>query len=125
MRFETQLRTLDQYPETLLGNEQKRRDFYDPVRDEYFFDRNRTSFDAILYFYQSGGHLRRPVNVPLDIFLEEVKFYQLGEEILARYREDEGYVKEEEKPLPENNFQRRVCVTYFAYLSCLVVHNQA
>lgn len=33
--------------------------FFDPSRNEYFFDRNRNCFDAILYYYQSGGRLRR------------------------------------------------------------------
>lgn len=52
LRFETRLRTLDQYPDTLLGNEEKRNRYYDPLKNEYFFDRNRPSFDAILYYYQ-------------------------------------------------------------------------
>lgn len=26
--------------------------FFDPHRNEYFFDRNRNCFDAILYYYQ-------------------------------------------------------------------------
>lgn len=89
LRFETQLKTLNQFPETLLGNPQKRNRYYDPLRNEYFFDRNRPSFDAILYYYQSGGRLRRPVNVPLDVFSEEIKFYDLGGEAIEKYRGDE------------------------------------
>ncbi len=112
LRFETQLKTLSQFPETLLGDPQKRNRFYDPLRNEYFFDRNRPSFDAILYYYQSGGRLRRPVNVPLDVFSEEIKFYELGDEVIEKYREDEGFIKEEEKPLPENEFQRRVWLLF-------------
>ena len=112
LRFETQLKTLQQFPETLLGDPQKRNRYYDPLRNEYFFDRNRPSFDAILYYYQSGGRLRRPVNVPLDVFSEEIKFYELGEEAIEKYREDEGFIKEEEKPLPENEFQRRMWLLF-------------
>ena len=112
LRFETQLKTLNQFPDTLLGSPQKRNRYYDPLRNEYFFDRNRPSFDAILYFYQSGGRLRRPVNVPLDVFSEEIKFYELGESAFERYREDEGFIKEEEKPLPQNEFQRRVWLLF-------------
>uniref|UniRef100_A0A2C9K323 BTB domain-containing protein n=1 Tax=Biomphalaria glabrata TaxID=6526 RepID=A0A2C9K323_BIOGL len=112
LRFETQLKTLNQFPDTLLGNPSKRNRYYDPLRNEYFFDRNRPSFDAILYFYQSGGRLRRPVNVPLDVFSEEIKFYELGESAFERYREDEGFIKEEEKPLPQNEFQRRVWLLF-------------
>jgi potassium voltage-gated channel Shaker-related subfamily A protein len=112
LRFETQLKTLNQFPETLLGDPLKRNRYYDPLRNEYFFDRNRPSFDAILYYYQSGGRLRRPVNVPLDVFSEEIKFYELGEDAIEKYREDEGFIKEEEKVLPENEFQRRVWLLF-------------
>ena len=72
----------------------------DALRKEYFFDRNRPSFDAILYYYQSGGRLRRPVNVPIDVFTEEIKFYDLGEPAMEKYKEDEGYIKEEAKVCP-------------------------
>ncbi|XP_075044121.1 potassium voltage-gated channel subfamily A member 4 [Mixophyes fleayi] len=112
LRFETQLKTLSQFPETLLGDAEKRMRYFDPLRNEYFFDRNRPSFDAILYYYQSGGRLKRPVNVPFDIFSEEVKFYQLGEDALLKYREDEGFVKEEEKRLPDNEFKRQVWLLF-------------
>lgn len=112
LRYETQLRTLTQFPETLLGNPNKRNRYYDPMRNEYFFDRNRPSFDAILYYYQSGGRLRRPVNVPLDVFSEEIKFYDLGEAAIEKFREDEGYIKEEEKELPTNKMQKAVWLLF-------------
>uniref|UniRef100_A0A8C7FK27 Potassium voltage-gated channel subfamily A member 2 n=2 Tax=Oncorhynchus TaxID=8016 RepID=A0A8C7FK27_ONCKI len=112
LRFETQLKTLSQFPETLLGDPKKRMRYFDPLRNEYFFDRNRPSFDAILYYYQSGGRLRRPVNVTLDIFSEEIRFYELGEEAIEIFREDEGFIKEEERPLPENEFQRQVWLLF-------------
>ncbi|XP_051795152.1 potassium voltage-gated channel subfamily A member 1 [Acanthochromis polyacanthus] len=112
LKFETQLKTLTQFPDTLLGDPDKRIRYFDPLRNEYFFDRNRPSFDAILYYYQSGGRLKRPVNVPFDIFSEEVKFYELGEEAILKFREDEGFVKEEEKPLPEDEFKRQIWLLF-------------
>ncbi|CAI2730213.1 unnamed protein product [Schistosoma spindalis] len=112
LRFETQAQTVNQFPDTLLGNPNKRNHYYDPLRNEYFFDRNRSSFDGILYFYQSGGRLRRPVNVPIDVFNEEIKFYELGDEALAKYREEEGFIKEEPKILPRNRFQRKVWLLF-------------
>uniref|UniRef100_A0A3P8UZS0 Potassium voltage-gated channel subfamily A member 1 n=1 Tax=Cynoglossus semilaevis TaxID=244447 RepID=A0A3P8UZS0_CYNSE len=112
LRFETQLKTLAQFPETLLGNPKKRMRYFDPLRNEYFFDRNRPSFDAILYYYQSGGRLRRPVNVPLDMFSEEIKFYELGAEAMEKFREDEGFIREEERPLPEKEFQRQIWLLF-------------
>jgi hypothetical protein len=112
MKFETLIHTLNQFPATLLGDAARRIRYWDPGRNEYFFDRNRPSFDAVLHFYQSGGRLRRPINVPLDVFAEEIKFFDLGEEVLARFREDEGFIKEEEKPLPADRFQRQVWLLF-------------
>lgn len=112
MRYETQLKTLSQFPDSMLGNPAKRNRYYDPLRNEYFFDRNRPSFDAILYYYQSSGRLRRPVNVPLDVFSEEIKFYDLGQETIDKFREDEGFIKEEEQELPTNGFQKAVWLLF-------------
>lgn len=33
-----------------------------------------------------GGRLRRPVNVPLDVFSEEIKFYELGDQAINKFR---------------------------------------
>lgn len=112
LRFETQLRTLNQFPDTLLGDPARRIRYFDPLRNEYFFDRNRPCFDAILYYYQSGGRLRRPVNVPLDVFSEEIKFYELGDAAISKFREDEGFIKEEERPLPEKEWKRKVWLLF-------------
>ncbi|XP_067901971.1 potassium voltage-gated channel subfamily A member 1 [Heterodontus francisci] len=112
LRFETQVKTLGQFPDTLLGDPGRRMCYFDPLRNEYFFDRNRPSFDAILYYYQSGGRLKRPVNVPFDIFSEEIKFYELGDEAMLKFREEEGFVKEEDKPLPEDEFKRQVWLLF-------------
>uniref|UniRef100_A0A8C6KI11 Potassium voltage-gated channel, shaker-related subfamily, member 7 n=1 Tax=Nothobranchius furzeri TaxID=105023 RepID=A0A8C6KI11_NOTFU len=112
MRYETQLRTLAQFPDSLLGDPQRRLRYYDPMRNELFLDRNRICFDAILYFYQSGGRLRRPANIPLDMFLEELHFYELGEEIIDRFKEDEGFHKEEERPLPPKKWQQDIWMLF-------------
>ncbi|XP_040047863.2 potassium voltage-gated channel subfamily A member 7 [Gasterosteus aculeatus] len=112
MRYETQLRTLAQFPDSLLGDPGRRLRYFDPVRNELFLDRSRVCFDAILYFYQSGGRLRRPANVPLDMFLEELRFYELGEETIDRYKAEEGFSKEEERPLPTNDLQRRLWMLF-------------
>ncbi|CAG5897267.1 unnamed protein product [Menidia menidia] len=112
MRYETQLRTLAQFPDSLLGDPRRRLRYFDPLRNELFLDRNRVCFDAILYFYQSGGRLRRPANVPLDMFLEELRFYELGEEIIDRFKADEGFPKEEERPLPPQKWQQRIWMLF-------------
>lgn len=78
LRFETRASTLQRYPRTLLGDKQRRAEYFDYMNNEYFFEQHRSSFEAILYFYQSGGRLTRPEHIPAEIFLEEIKFFDLG-----------------------------------------------
>lgn len=107
-RYETQLRTLARFPDTLLGDPSKRRMYWDRQRQEFFLDRHRPSFQAILYYYQSGGRLRRPIEVPEDVFLEEIEFYQLGEDQIRMFREKEGFIMDKEMELPKADWQRRL-----------------
>ena len=95
-KHETQLKTLERLPSTLLGDPDKRYKYWDGRRQEYFFDRYRPSFPAILYYYQSGGRLKRPVEVPVDIFLEELEFFQLGNSVIEQFKISEGMLIEEE-----------------------------
>ncbi|KAI8764127.1 potassium voltage-gated channel subfamily A member 1, partial [Biomphalaria glabrata] len=90
--FETQVRTLNRFPETLLGNPEKRKQFWDEKRNEYFLDRHRPSFQAILYYYQSGGRLKKPLEVPIDIFLSELYFYELGDKAIDGFKCNEGFI---------------------------------
>ena len=78
LRFETRASTLQRYPDTLLGDRRRRVHYFDSMNNEYFFERHRSSFEAVLYFYQSGGRLTRPENISAEIFLEEIKFFDLG-----------------------------------------------
>lgn len=112
LRFETLWSTLQRFPNTLLGNPIKLNKHYDVLRNEYFFDRNRPSFDAILYYYQSNGRLRRPVNVPIDVFTEEIHYYEIDEDAIEKYRDDEGFIREDVKVLPENRFQRKIWLLF-------------
>ncbi|CAF3737528.1 unnamed protein product [Rotaria sp. Silwood1] len=106
LRFETFKSTLEVYPNTLLGNAKRRKYYYDNVLNEYFFDRHRECFEAILYYYQSKGRLRRPNSVPLDTFLEEITFFDLGQDALAQVRKDENLKEVEKAQLPRNRCRR-------------------
>lgn len=108
LRFETYEKTLNTFPETLLGNREKREEHYDNSTNEYFFDRNRSTFEAILFFYQSNGQLVRPNNVPFILFLEELKFFQISADQIQRLEEKEGYCKQEDKILPKNQIQSKI-----------------
>lgn len=110
MIFETRQNTLSRFPQTLLGNEEKRRHFYVAELNEYFFNRNRAAFEAILYYYQSRGRLKRPVDVPMCIFKQEIEFFQLGDDVLSDIRIKEGYITlhAENREYPKNKLQRMI-----------------
>ena len=98
---------LNRHPTTLLGNPEKRLEYYDQRRDEYFFDRHRPSFEAVFNYYKYGGGLRRPDPVPDDIFLSELEFYEIESDSIERYKKEEGYVKNV-MILPDNPIQRTI-----------------
>lgn len=104
-RFETYEETLARFPETLLGSVSRRAKFYNAKRQEYFFDRHRSAFDAILYYYQSGGTLIRPEHVPPHVFINEVVFFDLPEEAVQVVQLEAGIADEpEEQPMPNNYY---------------------
>ena len=59
-------------------------DFFIPETKEYFFDRNRSAFEPILYYYQSDGLICLPSNVNPDVFVEELRFYKIDETVIKR-----------------------------------------
>lgn len=63
----------------------------------------------MLYYYQSGGRLRRPIEVPEDVFLEELEFYQISDDTIRMYKEKEGFLPEKKKKaLPAKLWQRKI-----------------
>lgn len=85
----------------------QRQKYYDEEKDVYFFDRHRPSFPAILYFYQSCGAICRPLDVPMEIFVDEVMFYQLTDLLLEKTPEE---IAEENKPPLCRSRERTTCV---------------
>jgi len=60
----------------------------------HFLQAEYTSFQAVLYYYQSGGRLRRPIEVPDDVFLEELHFYEISDAAIVDYKVKEGFIME-------------------------------
>lgn len=107
--FEADVEIFNKFPNTLLGNPLKRMRYYDHVHQEYFLDRHRDTFQVILDFYNSGGVLERPDDIPIDIFINELKFYHLDREILEEFLREEGILHVEvEKELPRNEIQKYI-----------------
>lgn len=102
-RFQTYGKSLKRYPETLLGDEERRAIYYNVNNGEYFFNRHRTAFEAILFYYQSpSGELIRPPNIPIHVFLSELIFFDMGDEVIDAFQIDAG-IKEVQvdRPLPK------------------------
>ena len=107
-RFQTYVSTLEVFPETRLGNQRKRQRHWNSTTNEYFFDRHRACFEAILYYYQSRGRLRRPESVPVDTFIEEIVYFQLGNEACAEVQKKENISKIEKTPMPRTLWRRYI-----------------
>ena len=109
LRFQTFSTTLEKFPETLLGSPAKRQPYFDCKLGEYFFDRNRSAFEAILGYYQNDGAIYRPENVPVKIIAGEIRFFELGSAAMNQLFEMPGNSGEEEETvLPRNKWQRQV-----------------
>ena len=75
-------RLLSLFPNSLLAHRRKRAFFYDSIRDELFFDRNRTAFETVFHFYVSKGRLMFPdENFPEQLLADELYFFGLYEYI--------------------------------------------
>uniref|UniRef100_A0A915JIM3 BTB domain-containing protein n=1 Tax=Romanomermis culicivorax TaxID=13658 RepID=A0A915JIM3_ROMCU len=80
-KFETWRNTLDKFPETLLGSNEK--DFFhDDIADEYFFDRDPDIFRHILTFYRTGK-LHFPKHECLVAYDEELAFFGIMPDLIG------------------------------------------
>lgn len=76
--YETYETTLCNYPDTLLGDRDKREKFFDCKRNEYYFDCKSEIFDAILFFYQSHGILAKPSFCNHREYQRQLQFFGLA-----------------------------------------------
>ena len=109
-RYEISLQQLQNFPKSLLANPAKRELYYDPENDELFFDRNRTTFESVFYFYATSGMLVFPTKTFCQqLVADELQFFGLYD-----------YLSPEEKhynlPLPsavKRDSPRRTCQKRF------------
>ena len=85
-------RQFSKHDTTTLGDIQIRAKFYCPIKNEYFLDRHRPSFQAVLDYYRTGL-LRRPDEIPLDVMINELKFYRLDEIAIEDFLKSECILK--------------------------------
>lgn len=87
--FQTYSKTLNTYPDTLLGSHQ-RRNKYVAQNGELFFDRQVEVFECILHYYQSKGELYHPTEISVQRFLEEMEFFELGKSVINQFEIENG-----------------------------------
>ncbi|XP_050447278.1 potassium voltage-gated channel protein Shal isoform X5 [Cataglyphis hispanica] len=80
-RFETWRNTLEKYPDTLLGSNE-REFFYDEDSKEYFFDRDPDIFRHILNYYRTGK-LHYPKHECLTSYDEELAFFGILPDVIG------------------------------------------
>ncbi|XP_064087797.1 potassium voltage-gated channel protein Shal-like isoform X2 [Macrobrachium nipponense] len=80
-RFETWRNTLEKYPDTLLGSNE-REFFYDEETKEYFFDRDPDIFRHILNYYRTGK-LHYPKHECLTSYDEELAFFGIIPDVIG------------------------------------------
>lgn len=121
--FQTYEHTLNRFPNTLLGSPEKRVKYFDLHRKQYFFDRHRGSFTAILYYYQSSGLLERPLDIPTEVFMAEVNFFQLNDTLQRKNGEmaalqnkpsyeDTVAIGIEDAEIPRNALAKRIYLLF-------------
>ncbi|CAD5219210.1 unnamed protein product [Bursaphelenchus okinawaensis] len=107
-RFETWRNTLEKFPETLLGSNEKEF-FYDEETGEYFFDRDPDLFRHVLTFYRTGK-LHYPKHECLMAYDEELAFFGIMPDLISdccyedykdRKRENQERLMEETLEVPE------------------------
>ncbi|KAE9537939.1 hypothetical protein AGLY_005911 [Aphis glycines] len=76
IRYETYKATLKKIPATRLSRLTEALANYDPVLNEYFFDRHPGVFAQVLNYYRTGK-LHYPTNVCGPLFEDELEFWGL------------------------------------------------
>ena len=90
--FETYEHTLSRFPNTLLGNRKSRDCYYNQKSRGLYFDRNKSCFEAILYFYQSNGRLNCPDGIPVAVFESECRYFGISTETINELKRREGII---------------------------------
>lgn len=136
-KYEVLESTVQRYPNTLLADASRRENYWDENYQEFYLDRNRACFESVLTYYQSNGILIRPQNIPDVLFLKELQFYDLGEDVLQKVRGSDSAEQPKTTPSKEEleascTFQSKVwdlfehpetstAARFIAWFSCAVV----
>ena len=80
--YETRELTLDRFPDTLLGQYERRQRLKNPDTHVIEVDCSYGAFDAILFYYQSHGLLARPPDIGMEEFLITCQLFEIEDKVL-------------------------------------------
>lgn len=80
-QFETWKHTLEKFPDTLLGSDEKEY-FYDDNARQYFFDRDANIFKYILNYYRTGL-LHFPKQECVTSYEQELSFFGIIPDVMG------------------------------------------
>ena len=103
--------SLQRFPNTLLGDPKRRATFFHKTRGQFIIDRHIVSFEAILYYYETGKLIAPTIYEP-TIFLEELKYFQIDSETIDRFYENEIHDEfpPERRFVPSNKISRWIYI---------------
>ncbi|CAF0742177.1 unnamed protein product [Rotaria sordida] len=101
---------LDAYPETLLGNPDRREKYR--LNDEMLFFHRHPSLFSYILFYYIQGFIQRPINIPHDIFIEECRFFSIP----INYDKDKNLIIDYNKII----INEKIKIKYFYLFSFLI-----
>ncbi|XP_033747057.1 potassium voltage-gated channel protein egl-36-like [Pecten maximus] len=106
--FTTSQRILQNYPDTKLASITHQCDNYITEKDEYFFDRNPSSFHNILDFYATGK-IHISCTICAESFREELIFWGIPMKYISKCCWKAFYQLDEDMDVLENILMRLKC----------------
>ncbi|XP_065057299.1 shaker-related potassium channel tsha2-like [Rhopilema esculentum] len=102
-QYETSMKTLCRFPDTLLGR--KARQVLPETNNKISFSCRAETFDAILFYYQSNGILSRPSLISPEEFLRECRRFELDERAINKVKQQDGLAIQSHKTEMNFNFR--------------------
>ena len=133
--YETFESTLRRYPLTRLGSQAQHNELQPAGnKSTIILDCDASVFDGILFYYQSFGILRCPVDVKMDDFVAECRNLEIDEHDIKKMQEREGFLYHEPVTLDNStNTIRKIIwrflespesstpASIYAIFSCLLI----
>ena len=132
--YETFVKTLNKFPETLLGTSAKRSLLLKKGDGQIFINRKSLPFASVLFYYQSSGNLICPTHMPMADFEEECLFYELPDKAVELMKLRENYLHKRKTKIQCNVLKASIInfidypsgylsLAYFSVMFVLIIYS--